>query len=192
MRLGILGGSFDPPHLGHLILGDQCRQALGLDRVLFVPAYRPPHKIDRALTSFDLRSAMVAAAIADVAEFELCQIERQRGGVSYTVDTLRSLRAAYPQAELWLLLGQDSLEDLAHWHAPEQLPELARIAAYRREGCRGMVPAFLRDGVRFVEGPRIDVSSTELRRRVRAGDSIRFLVPAPVAAMIRREQLYAA
>jgi nicotinate-nucleotide adenylyltransferase len=192
VRLGILGGSFDPPHLGHLILAEQCRHALALDRVLFVPAYRPPHKIDREQSSFEVRAAMVAAAIAEVAPFELCDIERQRGGLSFTVDTLRDLQARYPQAELWLLLGQDSLEDLEQWRAPEQLLQLAQIAAYRREGSRGTIPPLLGGRVRFVEGPRVDVSSSELRERVHAGESIRFLVPAPVAELIIRERLYVA
>ncbi|MBD3235616.1 MAG: nicotinate (nicotinamide) nucleotide adenylyltransferase [Candidatus Eisenbacteria bacterium] len=192
MRLGILGGSFDPPHLGHLVLADRCLDALRLDRVLFVPAYRPPHKIDHPLSPYDVRAAMVAAAIADVPEFTLCDLERRRAGISYTIDTLRELHAAHPGAELWLLLGEDSVEELEQWREPDQLTRLARIAAYRRPGCRGRVPERLRDAVRFVAGPRIDVSSTQLRALVAGGESVRFLVPQAVAEMMQRQRLYRA
>lgn len=190
MTRGVLGGSFDPPHLGHLVLADQCASALDLQRVCFIPAYQPPHKPAGGVTAFDLRAEMLEAAVSGDPRFRVLSIERERGGISYTVETLRGLHESYADDLLWLLMGQDSLEDLVHWRNPEEIVALARVGVYRREGVTGAVPEFLRERVRFVEGPRVDVSSSEIRRRLREGLSVRHFVPEPVLDVIRREGLY--
>lgn len=190
MRTGVLGGTFDPPHLGHLVLADQCAASLALDEVLFVPAFRPPHKLDAVLTPFDLRVAMLRAAVANEPRASVLTLERDEGGISYTVRTLELLVAERPADELWLLVGEDSLDDLVHWRAPERIAELARIAVYHRRGAEGRVLPFLADRVTFIEGPLVDVSSSEIRERVAAGRSVRHLVPPAVLAIIAREGLY--
>lgn len=190
MRIGVLGGSFDPPHLGHLVLADQCAAALDLLPVLLIPAYRPPHKTGREQTPFELRLAMVRAAVSGHPRLAVSEIERERGGLSYTVDTLRALRQAHPGDEIWLLMGEDSLADLFSWREPEALAELARIAVYHRPGSPARTPDFLAGKVRFVAGPAIDISSSELRRRLEAGESVRYLIPEPALEIIRRDRLY--
>ncbi len=190
MRLGILGGSFDPPHLGHLTLARRCRRALALDRVLLVPAYQPPHKLDRELSPFDVRLAMVRALADDREGLEVSTLEKQRGGVSYTVETLRDIRRQRPDASLWLCLGSDSLAEMTSWKAPEEIAALARIAVYHRPGVPEQVPAALRGAVDPVPGPPVAISSTRLRALVAAGQPIERWVTGPVATIIRREGLY--
>ncbi len=190
MELGILGGTFDPPHRGHCVLADQCVRALGLARVWFVPAFHPPHKLGRALTPFDLRLEMIRAATAADARFEVLETERHRGGVSYTVDTLRDLTRDHPGETFWLLLGEDSLADLAGWKDPEQIARLARLAVYRRPGTRSAIPAHLRRCARFVEGPPVDVSSTELRASLGRQEPVGDRIDPSVFAIIERERLY--
>ncbi len=190
MKLGLFGGTFDPPHVGHLVLADQCGWALGLDQVAFVPAYRPPHKLDCTLTAFEIRMEMVAAAIAGNAHFSVLPLERDQGGFSYTVDTLRALHASRPDDDLWLLVGEDSLDDLPGWRDPTGIAELARLAVYRRHGANGKVSDPLRGRVDFVAGPLVDVSSTEIRQLFGQGRSVRYLVPDGVLAIMEREHLY--
>jgi len=192
VRSGVLGGTFDPPHRGHLVLAERCRDALHLDRVLFVPAYHPPHKDAAELTPFPLRWEMLLAAIRGRPAYSALALEAERGGVSYTVETLRELHRRYPQDEFWLLIGADSLEEISDWKDPAGIARLARIAAYRRRGAGTAPPEAVRDRVRIIEGPRVDVSSSEIRRRVRAGGSVEELVPDAVGEVIARERLYGA
>jgi nicotinate-nucleotide adenylyltransferase len=190
VNVGLLGGTFDPPHLGHLVLADQCAQALGLDQVAFVLAYRPPHKEDRRLTAFETRRRLLEAAIAADPRFTVMTLERDREAPSYTVETLRTLREQRPGDRFWLLLGEDSLDELHTWREPQEIARLARIAVYRRRGAAGTVPEMLRGRVEMVDGPLVDVSSSWVRARVRAGGSLRYLVPVGVAELIARERLY--
>jgi nicotinate-nucleotide adenylyltransferase len=188
VRLGIFGGTFDPPHIGHLIAAQDSRARLRLDGVRFIPAANPPHKGGvPALTRAELRLELVRAAVADDDQFEVDTLELERGGPSYTVETLELLHQQFQQAELVLLIGSDQFAEFETWKDPERIMQLARIAVLTRGGSpRGDVDA----RIDHVAVTRIDVSSTEIRRRVGAGEPIRYLVPAGVEAVIRRERLY--
>lgn len=186
MRLGIFGGTFDPPHIGHLVVAQEVHFRLGLDRVLWVPAAFPPHKRDLDITPGALRLAMVRAAVGDDERFEASDIELRRDGPSYTVDTLRELRERHPDEELFLIVGADQLAELGTWKEPEEIRRLATVVGLARAGERP--PA--REDVSIVEVPRIDVSSTEIRRRVAVGDPVSYLIIRGAEDIIRREGLY--
>jgi nicotinate-nucleotide adenylyltransferase len=190
VNVGLFGGTFDPPHLGHLVLADRCAVSLGLDSVAFVLAYRPPHKEGRRLSGFEIRRRLLETAIAGDPRFTVLTLEREREGPSYTVETLRALRIARPADRFWLLLGEDSLDEILTWREPDEIARLARIAVYRRTGGSGTVPDPLRGRVETVAGPMVDVSSSWIRAEVRAGRPVRYLVPPAVAALIDREDLY--
>jgi nicotinate-nucleotide adenylyltransferase len=187
LRIGILGGTFDPPHLGHLIVGSDACDVLGLDRLLFVPAAVPPHKPESVVATPEQRFEMVHAAIAGDPRFEADDLELRREGASYSVDTLRVLHERYPGAELFFILGVDQIRELESWREPREIARLARIAAVARAGDE--IPA-LRHPVLEVPVTRIDVSSTEVRMRVREGRPVRYLVPVAVAEVIERYELY--
>ena len=201
MRAGILGGTFDPIHLGHLLLAEQAREALALDQVILVPAARPPHKPGRVITPFDLRIEMVRRAVGDAEGFTVSGIERDPARPSWTVETLRRLLAqpAAPE-EMWLLLGADSLDELPTWREPEEIIRLARLAVYARPGWAAATPSAAlspaqevwRAAGRLVllDGPRLALSSSEIRERTRQGRSLRFLVPEPVRSFIAVHGLY--
>lgn len=193
-----MGGTFDPIHLAHLILAEQARVFLGLDRVLFVPAGAPWRKADRRIAPVADRVAMVRAALAGDPYFEISLIESERRGPSYTVDTLSVLQEQLgPQAELYFILGQDALADLPNWREPARIVQLARLAVAARPGRPPADPAALeravpgiQDRIDVVPMPQVDISSTDIRRRVAEGISIRFLVPAAVEAYILAHGLY--
>jgi nicotinate-nucleotide adenylyltransferase len=178
VKLGVLGGTFDPPHIGHLIAAQEAWRLLELDQVIFVPAAEPPHKRGRPVTPAPLRLAMLRAALADDARFAISELELARGGASYTVDTLRQLHAAHPEAELFLLLGADQVRELDTWREPAEVARLATIVAIERGGDPGGWTG------RSIAIPRIDISSTEIRRRVAAGEPVRYLVPEGVVGMV--------
>lgn len=198
MKVGVMGGTFDPIHLAHLILAEQARVFLGLDRVLFVPAGAPWRKAERRIAPVADRVAMVRAALAGDPYFEVSLIESERRGPSYTVDTLSVLqRQLGPQAELYFILGQDALADLPNWREPARIVQLARLAVAARPGCPPPDPTALeravpgiQDRMDVVPMPQMDISSTDIRRRVAQGISIRFLVPAAVEAYITAHGLY--
>lgn len=190
--IGIFGGSFNPPHVGHLAVAEACAEAAGLDRVLFVPAATPPHKRgDPSLAPPSARLAMVEAAVSDNPRFEVSDVEVTRGEVSYTVDTLRQL--AVDHEELALILGGDSLAGFPTWREPEAIVDLARLVVYRRpvDGVDlAALPDWLAERVTVVEGPLLELSSTELRARLAEGRTVRYLVPDAVRDVIDREGLY--
>lgn len=200
MRLGLLGGTFDPVHYGHLLLAECCREQCGLDAVWFVPAATPPHKQGQWLSGAEHRVEMLKLAIAGHEPFGVSTREIERGGVSYTVDTLESLVAEDPSRKLFLLLGGDSLVDLPTWRQPERICQLALPVIVRRPGAPE--PDFrplaaLVSGRRLaeiqaaqVEMPQIELSSREIRRRVTQGLSIRFRTPRAVEMYIRSAGLY--
>jgi nicotinate-nucleotide adenylyltransferase len=198
-----MGGTFDPVHVGHLAIAEEARDALGLERILFVPAGRPPHKPEGSAAPAADRVAMVELAIAGNPAFELSRIEIDRPGPSYTVDTLAALAAGEPGGaadlapDLTLILSAETLRDLPTWHEPRRLLELARLAVVPREGYPAPDPGWLaeqfpgqEDRVDFLEGPRLGLSSTALRARVAGGRSIRYLVPDAVARYIAEHGLY--
>jgi len=198
MRLGIFGGTFDPVHLGHLLLAECCREACRLDEVWFVPAAAPPHKSGTPITPGRDRAELLEFAVAGAREYRVSRVELHRAGPSYTVDTLRQLRAERPGDELHLLLGADSLNDLALWREPAEIADLARIVAANRGRAAATVPGSVAQAlgparlarIQFVEMPAIDISSREIRERVRTGRSIRWMVPRAVEAAIAERGLY--
>ena len=191
VRLGVFGGTFDPPHLGHLIVARDAAEGLALDRVLLVLAARPPHKAPPA-ASAELRMEMLRAAVGDDPLLVASDVELRRAGPSYTVDTLRELQALEPGAELTLLIGADQWRDLGGWKEPRAITRLATVAVMARSGEN---PEAVDPGLgvpcRPVPVTRVDISSTELRARVRQGRSIRHLVPEAVRTLIDREAPYA-
>jgi nicotinate-nucleotide adenylyltransferase len=188
-RVGLFGGTFDPPHAGHLAIAEWAREQLRLDRVLFVPAGTPPHKRGRRRSSARCRVAMTRLAVRGNPAFRVSTLETRRAGPSFTVDTLRALRASFPKARLFLIMGEDSLDDFRTWHEPGAIVALATLAVARRPGrprTRRRPPR----GVVWLDNPGLDLSSSVIRARVRAGRSVRYLVPDTVAEHIRRRRLY--
>lgn len=196
-RIGIFGGSFDPPHYGHLALAETARVQLRLDRVLFVPAGQPPHKRDQTLSAPEARVELVQAAISDNPNFALSRVDLDRPGPHYTVEMLALLRAQFPDiAAGFLLMGEDSLHDLPTWYQPEAILQQATLAVMPRSGKTADVdmlatrlPA-LKERLVWLDVPPVDFSATELRRRVQAGLPLRYLVPPAVEACIRTRELY--
>ncbi len=186
MRIGIFGGSFDPIHLGHLIVAESAADQLRLDRVHFVPARQQPFKVGAHGAAVEDRVAMLEAAIADNPRFAMDRREVDRDGPSYTIDTLRSLRAENPGDQLFLLVGADAGQQLSTWRDAHALPELAFVAVLTRPGFEPVVPA----GGQRIEVPAIGISASAIRAVVCRGDSIRYRVPAPVAAYIAAHRLY--
>jgi len=185
--IGLLGGSFDPVHHGHLIAGRIAAEALGLDELRYVPAREQPFKQGRHGAPAADRAAMLDLAVAGAPGFAVERVELDRPGPSYTVDTLRALRARDPGAALTLLLGADAAAELDAWHRAEELPGLARIVVFGRPGAP-MPATPLITGT--VEVPAIEISATEIRARVRAGQPIRYWVADAVAEYIARHRLY--
>jgi nicotinate-nucleotide adenylyltransferase len=202
MRIGIFGGTFDPVHLGHLILAEQCREQARLDEVLFVPAARPPHKQERELTPFSQRVEMLSLAIAGQPAFRVDELEKDRPGPSYTVDTLAQIKASRADADLYLTLGADTLHDLPHWYEPARVAELAELLVAPRSDWLMLSESELRKSLRLTDGaplrmqwihlPTIGIASRDLRRRAAEGRSLRYLVPRAVEAYVQDKRLYVA
>jgi nicotinate-nucleotide adenylyltransferase len=199
--IGILGGTFDPIHFGHLAIGEAVREALGLDRVLFVPSAIPPHRPGRPIAPADHRLAMVEAAIASNPAFAVSLVEIDRGGLSYSVDTVEQLAAELGSPgdapDLWFILSTEALRGLPAWHQPERLLRACRLAIVPRAGDEplpeGWLEAHFPDFVerfRWLDGPHIQVSASDIRARAAAGHSVRYLVPDAVAAYIGDHELY--
>ena len=191
MRIGVFGGTFDPPHVGHLLVASDAREALKLDRLIFVPTGVQPFKVDMpAVASGQDRLEMLRLAIADDANYVVDDAEINRKGLSFTVDTLEHLSERHPAAQLFLLLGEDLLAGFGQWRNPARIRELATIAAVRRAGpaSPGIEP--IASGVVMVSTRRVDVSSTEIRERLRAGKSIKGFVPESVERFIDARGLY--
>lgn len=197
-RIGVLGGTFDPPHIGHLWLATLAADSLGLGRVLLMPAARPPHKGGRPVSNAADRVLMTRLAIAGDPLLDLSLIEMERPGPSYTVDSLTELRASLGgDAGLVLIMAADSLAEIDTWREPDRLLELAEWAVGPRPGIALPDRGALRERfganasrIHLLEGPALDISSSEVRRRVAAGRSIRYLVPAAVAELIADRGLY--
>ncbi len=197
-RLGVFGGSFDPVHWGHLLLAETCREECSLDEVWLLPCGQPPHKPVGTLTAGRLRAEMLELAVAGDPRFGVCRIELDRSGPSFTVDTLRQLQAEDATRELYFLLGADSLIDLPKWREPHMILELATVVAVNRghqsppdwATLEQRLGPLVRDRVKVVTMPAIDISATELRERVRTGRSLRFRVPRAVEAYIRQHGMY--
>lgn len=186
MKIGIFGGTFDPPHIGHLIAAQDALQSLPLDKVLFIPALVPPHKQQRGISPPAVRLRMMEAAASGDARFEVSDVELKRSAPSYTVDTLRDL--GHSGDELFLLLGVDQIRDFSTWREPQQVMRLARLVMMARGGIAEPPESGIVQHT--VPVTRIDISSTLIRQRVAAGQPIRYLVPAAVEEIIAAEGLY--
>jgi len=202
MRLGIYGGTFDPVHFGHLLLAEYCREECRLDEVWFVPAAVPPHKQGQNFSTATRRVEMLSLAIGGHEQFRVCTREIDRGGVSYTVETLAEIHAEDPTRELFFLLGADSLFDLPLWREPSRICELATLVVVARTtapapdfACLAALTGAERTAHfrrHLVQMPLIELSSTEIRRRVQAGLSIRYQTPRAVEKYIEAAGLYRA
>jgi nicotinate-nucleotide adenylyltransferase len=195
--LGIFGGTFDPPHLGHLILAAEACQQLGLRRLLWVLTPIPPHKLDQTITPIEHRLTMLQLAITGNPAFELSRVEMDRRGPHYALDTVKLLAEQNPGAEMVYLMGGDSLRDLPAWHRPAELLSACRyLGVMRRPGdaihfpaLEAILPGITRK-VRFVDAPPVDISSHEIRQRVADGRPFRYLLPPAVYDYILEHDLY--
>jgi nicotinate-nucleotide adenylyltransferase len=197
MRIGIFGGTFDPPHHGHLILAAEALDQLRLDKILWTLTGDPPHKPDAPITPLPGRLAMLQAALEGNQAFELSRVEIDRPGPHYAVDTVKILRREYPRAELIYLIGADSLRDLPTWHTPQAfVTRLDGLGVMGRPGVEPDLPALekqipeLADKFVFISAPLIEISSSLIRARVAAGKPYRYFVPPAVYRMIEENQFY--
>ena len=184
-RLGLFGGTFDPLHLGHLIIAQAICENTPLDRVCFIPSACPPHKGDDVMFTANLRYRMTSAALEGYAAFDISDCEMKREGPSFTVDTLRYFRSHYPGDDLYFIVGKDNLTEIQTWREPEKIIEMCTILVADRAGCPDVtVPAWLEGHVAFVSTPIIEISSTEIRARLRERKTIAHLVPEAVRLLI--------
>ena len=197
-RLGLLGGTFNPPHIGHLVAAQDARFQLGLDRMLLVPVHTPPHKKAEGDPGVEHRVALCEAAVGSDEHLGVSRIDADVPGRSYTVDTLSRLHEAHPEDQLTFIVGGDMAHSLPQWREPEAILGLADLGVAAREGvgredilARLAVIPGAQERVRFFDMPRIDISSTMVRRRVADAHPVRYLVPDAVADYIAREGLYA-
>ncbi len=194
-KVGVLGGTFDPLHLGHLRAAEVARDELTLERVLCVPAQNPPHKRGDAVTDASARVSMLELVLGDEDGFELSSVEIERGGPSYTIETLDELQRRHPGDDYWFITGSDAFMEIRTWKDWEALFERYAFAVHERPGvlleeASRAVPSSLHERIVFLKREMLNVSSTEIRSSVRDGRSIRFLVPEAVEDYIRRNRLY--
>lgn len=200
MRLGIFGGTFDPVHYGHLMVAESCREQLRLDEVRWIPAASPPHKPGVRITDGHARADMLELALSGYADFKVDRRELKRSGPSFTVDTLKEMHLEFLSAELFLLIGADSLRDFRTWREPAQIAEMATIVACNRPGVAAIsadqielwVGRELASRVIPVQIPGTDLSATDLRNRAKNGQSLRFRTPRAVEVYLLQHKLYAA
>ncbi len=190
-KIGVLGGTFDPIHNGHLVLAEQVREKLKLDRVVFIPCLSPPHKTNRKLSPAKDRFRMTELAVQDNAAFLVSDMELKRKGLSYTVDTLRQLRRAYPDSGIYFLTGSDVLGEIHTWKDPEGIYRLAKMVIATRPGFDHFDPEnpFASRSI-IVPITGVDVSASQIRMKIKRGRSIRYLVPPKVEEYIKRKKLY--
>jgi nicotinate-nucleotide adenylyltransferase len=197
MNIGILGGTFDPPHNGHLHIAESALHALNLSQVIFIPAKQPPHKLDDPVSPLEKRLAMLDRALAGKPDFIISLIETKREGPSYTVDTLRELRVAFGDSTgIYFIMGMDSLENLHTWHKPQEIVQLAKLAVLDRPGYEADLNALeklvprVKASVVIIPAVELNISSSEIRERVCRRQSIRGMVPPSVESYILESGLY--
>lgn len=197
MRIGIFGGTFDPPHIGHLILAAEAAEQLNLARMLWVLTPDPPHKQGQAITPCEIRLALVQAALLDNPDFELSRVEIDRAGPHYALDTVRILAEQNPSAELFYLVGEDSLRDLPTWHRPREFVQaITGLGVMRRPGgisdlrqVEEAIPG-ISAKIHWVDAPLLEISSRQIRQRISAGRTVRYYLAEPVAKLIDQLRLY--
>lgn len=185
-KIGILGGTFDPPHLGHLIIANEALDQLGLDEVKFMPNYEPPHKERHSGTTIDDRLTMLERAINGHPDFSLETIELYQAGRSYTFHTMKALKEKNPDVDYYFIIGADMVEYLPHWYKIDELVKLVQFVGTNRPTYRLKSPY----PVSFIKVPMIDISSSMIRDRVKQGNSIKYLIPDPVIRYIEENHLY--
>ena len=193
MKIGIMGGTFDPIHNGHLIVAEYARERAELDEIWFMPTYQPPHKSDDPAADAADRAAMVAAAIADAPKLHVCTLELELGGTSYTFDTVTALQKKYPDHQFQWIIGADMIAYLPKWHRIDELVRLITFVGLERPGYEeplAELPPFLREAIHMVQAPLIDLSSTEIRRRIREGLSVRYMLPDAVIHYMEENRIY--
>lgn len=195
--IGILGGTFDPVHIGHLRMADAVYKCMDLEQVMFIPAYVAPHKVGMDIAPADDRYAMTKLAIEPYSYFTVSDLELRRSGVSYTVDTLRELHRQYPEKQLYFIIGADSVEQLHTWNSIEEMLQLATFIGAGRPGYEGIMDNVVknlgeeaRQHIMLLNTPEYDVSSTDIRERIREGASLMNLVPKVVEDYIYAHGLY--
>jgi nicotinate-nucleotide adenylyltransferase len=193
MDIGLFGGSFNPPHIAHLVVAEIARDQFGLDEVWWIPNATPPHKSQAQLAAVEHRLAMTRRAVDGNPAFRVCDIEVRRSGVSYTVETVRALQEQHPDRAFALLIGSDSLDHFADWHRPDEIADRVSLVVYKRPGVieEAAAPRFSNRAY-FVSAPVMEVSGTEIRARCQAERSIRYLVPEAVRSYIHEHGLYRA
>ena len=190
-KIGILGGTFDPIHVGHLVLAEQVRKKFQLERVIFIPSASPPHKTEQELSLAIHRFEMTKLALEGNPFFSVSDIELKREGLSYTVETLRKLKELYKNSEIYFLTGSDVLDEITTWKDPEEIYKLARIVIAVRPGFDKFDPEdhFAKKSI-VARITGVDISSTQIKEKVRKGESIKYLVPSKVEEYIRKRNLY--
>ncbi len=195
MRLGIMGGTFDPIHYGHLVAAEEAQYRFGLEKVIFMPCGRPPHKKDYAVTKAEHRFEMTRLAIEGNSDFEVSRLEMDRPGPSYAIDTIMELRQLYLQADIHFITGADAILEILTWKEPECLRDMCKLVAVSRPGYdlatfEKRVGEDFASSVHFLNVPGVSISSTEIRRRAAQKAPIRYLLPEGVRSYIERESLY--
>ncbi|MBA66032.1 MAG: nicotinic acid mononucleotide adenylyltransferase [Candidatus Marinimicrobia bacterium] len=191
MRICLFGGTFDPPHIGHLLIAQTVCEAENFDKILFVPANKPPHK--NTITKVDHRLAMLNLAVKENPNFEISDVEIQRGGLSYTIDTLKEVRnnIINDEDELFYLIGSDSLLEFKNWKKPREILKESQVVVAIRPGFRPSdIPAWILHKIRFANIPRFEISSSNIRERWIENKTIRYLVTLPVWEYINKHRLY--
>lgn len=198
-KIGIYGGTFDPIHMGHLMVAEAARQDCSLEEILFIPSASPPHKKDKYIVNPAYRLEMVQLALEDNPFFKISYVEMERQGINYTVDTLRTLRQDYPRGwELWMIVGGDSFLQIETWKDVPEIMRMCHLAVYRRSSYSQDEYDLRADNLQekyntkivFLDAPRVDISSTDIRNRIKEGKSIRYMVPSRVENYIKNNRIY--
>ncbi|MGF7046051.1 nicotinate-nucleotide adenylyltransferase [Paenibacillus sp. DS2015] len=192
MKIGIMGGTFDPIHIGHLLAAESARDTFQLDEIWFMPSHIPPHK-EKAGATGEQRLSMVAVAIVEHPSFHMRDLEVRRGGVSYTIDTIRELQQTYSEVDFHFIIGADMVNYLPKWDQIKELSQMITFIGVGRPGSPidlAALPIYLQGKVLLADMPLVDISSTEIRERVMLGHSIRYMVPGPVHEYIVRSGIY--
>jgi nicotinate-nucleotide adenylyltransferase len=193
MQIGIMGGTFDPLHLGHLLIAEQAREQMSLDEVWFMPSNVPPHKDQRPFADPIHRLEMVRLAIADHPKFKLCELEFEIGGTSYSVNTATILKERYPHYQFHWIIGADMVQYLPKWYRIQDMVELASFIGLDRPGYEHSeleLPDWLSNSLTMIKMVQVDISSTEVRSRLARGNSVRYMLTEPVRSYIQENQLY--
>ncbi|GAF65993.1 nicotinate-nucleotide adenylyltransferase [Alkalihalobacillus trypoxylicola] len=185
-EIGLFGGTFDPPHIGHMIMAQEVLNQCHLDEIWFVPVHTPPHKKRESQTSNEDRLKMLEACVSDVENFFISTVEYERKGISYTFDTVKHLRSQFPDVKFYFIIGGDMIEQLSNWHQIEELKDMITFIGVHRPGS----DVVKSENILQIKTIQIDVSSSLIRKRIKEGKPIKYLVPEQVERMIRKRGLY--